>query len=288
MDTGLLRVFSSVAREGSVTRAAKTLHCVQSNVTARIRQLENDLEAQLFYRTKRGMVLTPEGRILFEYADRILNLTEEAEKVVRDSASARGPLVIGTIESTAAVRLPRILSSYRRNYPQVEITIRTGTTEELVNGVLSYKLDGAFVGGKVKHSEIEQQPLVSEEMVIVTEAKISSLQGLENPTLLVFRKGCSYRALLENWLHEAGILPYSTMEFGILDGILGCIAAGMGITMFPLSVIESLGYADKITCHRVSGTSLHVPTMFIRRKNAVVTKAMEAFLQTALTKEDLA
>jgi DNA-binding transcriptional LysR family regulator len=167
----------------------------------------------------------------------------------------------------------------------VEITIRTGTTEELVAGVLSYSLDGAFIGGKVKHSEIEQQPLVSEELVVVTEAKVTSLQELENPTLLVFRKGCSYRALLENWLHEAGILPYTIMEFGILDGILGCVAAGIGITMFPLSVIESLGYAGKITCHQISGASLHVPTMFIQRKNAVPSRTMEAFLQTALTRE---
>ena len=85
MDIGLLRVFQAVAAEGSVSKASERLNCVQSNVTARLGQLENELETQLFYRKKRGMALTPAGRVLLEYANRAIHLIREAEIAVRDT-----------------------------------------------------------------------------------------------------------------------------------------------------------------------------------------------------------
>ena len=114
-----LALFKTVAEAGGVTRAAQRLHRVQSNVTARVKRLEAHLGVPLFVRARRGMSLTPEGRRLLDYADRLLGLADEAQAEVGDRAP-RGRLLIGAMESTAAVHLPRLLSTLHARYPALE------------------------------------------------------------------------------------------------------------------------------------------------------------------------
>ncbi len=281
MDVGLLRIFHAVATEGSVSKASHRLHCVQSNVTTRLRQLENELDTALFYRQKTGMALTPAGKILLEYADRAIHLMKEAEIAVRDTGEVKGHLSLGSTESAAAVRLPPVLTRYHREYPSVEITLSTSTSDKLIKEVLDYKLDGAFVCGLHEHPDIEQKLIVNEELVIVTESKRESLESLANPTLLVFPYGCAYRAALEAWLRHIGIVTYKLMELRTLDGILGCVTAGMGITMSPRSVITSLRYIGAVNTHKIAEPFGSLPTVFIRRRSAVRTRAINALIQVA-------
>ncbi|MCB0214055.1 MAG: LysR family transcriptional regulator [Anaerolineae bacterium] len=284
MDINALRIFKTVAEEESISKAAGRLDYVQSNVTARIKQLEDDLDSLLFYRKTRGMALTPAGRTLMEYTDRILQLIEEAEKAVQDNGEVKGKLAIGSLESTAAVRLPSILTRYHQTYPKVDMTLKTGTSEDLQFAVLDYKVEGAFVAGSVEHAEIIQTPVFEEELVFVTEPGIESLEALNGVTMLVFRQGCTYRSQLEHFLRANGMLPYKIMEFGSLEAILGCVTAGMGVTLFPRSVVAGLNYAPCLRMHAIPPTFGQVPTMFIRRKDAIETKAMAAFLETVTTK----
>ena len=111
MDFGDLRVFKAVVEEGGITRAAKRLHRVQSNVTTRIQQLEASLGARLFLREKRRLHLSPAGKLFLGYVDQILNISEQARDAITEDAP-QGVLRIGTLESTAASRLPRLLSRY--------------------------------------------------------------------------------------------------------------------------------------------------------------------------------
>src|SRR3984893_4980535 len=111
MDLSDLRIFSAVVRHGGVTRAAERLHRVQSNVTTRIRQLEEDLSVALFIREGKRMHLSPAGQVLLDYADRLLDLATEARDAVQD-AKPRGLFRLGAMESTAAVHLPAPLSEY--------------------------------------------------------------------------------------------------------------------------------------------------------------------------------
>jgi DNA-binding transcriptional LysR family regulator len=282
MDIGSLRIFRAVAAEESVSRAADKLNCVQSNVTARLRQLEDELGALLFYRKKRGMILTPAGKTLLIYADKVIQLMNEAEIAVRETGAVSGSITIGATESAAAVRLPPVLSKYHRDYPEVEITISTGRTEGLIRSVLDYRLDAAFVTGCVEHPEVEQKVFVTEELVMVTESCITSIKAVEKPTLLVSSLGCPYRAVLENWLRQSGIMPYKIMEFGTLEGIIGCVSAGMGITVFPKSIIVNLNYLDKVNMLPMPAELANMPITFIRRRDALLTKAMSMFIETAL------
>ncbi len=278
MELGALRIFAAVAETGSVSQAAHRLDYVQSNVTARIQTLEDDLGIALFYRKKRGMVLTPAGRTLLPYAAHLLRLADEARQAVQDSEQGKGSLAIGAMETTAAVRLPPILARYHQAYPDVDLTLTTGPSEEMLTQVLDYRLDGAFVGGAITHPDIEQQAIFEEELVFITERRVTSLDALPQRTMLVFRQGCTYRARLEQLLRECGLVPYKIMEFGTVEAILGCVAAGMGVTLFPRFVLERSPYQDALRLHSAPATLAQVPTMFIRRRDTLRTSAMEAFL----------
>ncbi len=261
------------------SRASRKLHCVQSNVTTRIRRLEEELDVKLFYRKKRGMVLTPTGKTLLGYANKILRLLHEADRAVKESEAVKGPLNIGTLDSTAAARLPSVLMRFRQKYPEVELSIKTGASDQFTQMVLDYQLDGAFVGHRVDNKDIEQEAMFTEELVIASELAVKSVESIESPTLLVFPHGCTYRTVLENFLHSIGKVPYEVVEFGTLEGILGCVAAGLGIAMFPHSVIKKLNYGDKVAIHKIPDRFSTVSTMFIRNKNVEATKAVEAFLR---------
>lgn len=165
MDSIALATFLAVARQGSVTGAALELHTVQSNVTVRMKQLEADFGVPLFVRHSRGVRLTPAGVRLQVYAERLQALAAEARAAVADVGLVRGSLRIGSMETTAAVRLPALLSEFYLVYPEVQIEVRTGPTAELLEHVLAHRLDGAFVAGPVHHPNIVARSAFCEELV---------------------------------------------------------------------------------------------------------------------------
>jgi len=276
--TNDLRVFQTVAETGSMSRAAEALHCVQSNVTSRIQSLEAQLGTPLFYRKARGLSLAPSGRVLLDYAESVLRLLSEAEKAVTDNAEARGSLAIGAMETTAAVRLPRALAAFHDRHPAVEISLTTGPSQSLVEQVLAYELDGGFVGGAIEHPELTQSEMFEEELVLVTEPGCAGPEAIGRRVLLVFREGCSYRARSEQWAREAGLLPLRRMEFGTVEAILGCIGAGMGVTLLPRAVVERPAYGTALRCHELPPHLARITTYFVSRRDAVVTRAMTRFL----------
>src|ERR1700716_2188212 len=142
MDLSDLLIFSTVVHEGSVTRAAERLRRVQSNVTTRIRQLEGDLRVTLFIREGKRLHLAPAGQVLLGYAERLLALAAGARGAVQD-AKPRGTFRLGAMESTAAVRLPGLLSEYHRHPGAVLLELRTGNPQILASAILAGGLAGA-------------------------------------------------------------------------------------------------------------------------------------------------
>lgn len=288
MDLSSLRIFLAVAEEGSVSRAAERLHYVQSNVTTRLRRLEEDLGTPLFVRTGRGMVPTAAGKSLQGYARQILRTVQEARLAVSGASRPQGPLNIGAIDTVAAVHLPPVLALYHKQYPKVAIGLQTGASQELVNRVLNYDIDGAFVGGPVANGEIVQQEMCVEEMVLVTAPDRPAPAVGNFDTILVFRPGCSCRTHLEQWLWEEGLTPVKQMELGTLDAILGCVGAGMGITMLPRSFVERGPFGPLVRTHRLAESFSRVPTMFIRRRDMTASPALAAFLDLFRTERQKA
>ena len=161
MDASDLRIFEAVARLGGINRAAADLHTVQSNVTTRLRLLEQELGVRLFDRSRRGVTLTAAGQRLLPYALKVRDEIDNARRAVVDDGVPRGPMTIGSLETTTAVRLSPMLASYVAAYPEVDVTLRAGTTDELIEAVLRRGLEGAFVCGPVDHPELIEETVFS-------------------------------------------------------------------------------------------------------------------------------
>src|SRR5579871_2425735 len=210
MELSDLVTFSAVARLGGITRAASELNTVQSNITQRVKALEAEIGQSLFERHSRGMTLTGAGRRLLPYAQRMAAISREAVLAARDDGEPKGPLAIGSMETTAAVRLPNLFAEFHRRYPKVTLTLTTATTAELVAGVLNATLDGAFVAGPIEHGDLISSLAFREELVLVTPRRFASLAALRagtpesGPTALVFRTGCTYRQRLEQLFTDFG------------------------------------------------------------------------------------
>ena len=280
MELNDLLTFSTVARLGGITRAAAELNTVQSNVTQRVKALEAEIGTTLFERHSRGMTLTGAGRRLLPYAQRMAALSREAILAARDDGEPKGPLAIGSMETTAAVRLPSLLAEFHRRFPAVRLMLRTSTTADLVTGVLDGTFDGAFVAGPIDHAELGSQIAFREELVLVTARRWKSLTGLRagtpesGPTALVFRTGCTYRQRLEQVFSELGWPSAVRFELGTLDGMIGCIAADMGVTLLPRAVV---GQNQTVNIHKLSTAQSRVDTLFVQRRGAHQYSALQGF-----------
>jgi DNA-binding transcriptional LysR family regulator len=284
MDRADLRVFEAVARLGGMNRAAGELHTVQSNVTARIRLLEEELGTPLFERNSRGVALTAAGRRLLPYAERIARLFAEARRAVADDGHPKGPLVIGSLETTAGLRLPALLAAYAESCPAVDCELVTGTTCELVEAVLAARLEGAFVCGPVNHPELEERAAFREELAIVTArsvARLDDLYGKGEVKIVVFCAGCSYRQRLESLLAARGLVGARVLQFATLEGILGVVGAGIGLSLLPKAVVMPAYEEGRIAVHALAAAEAWVDTVFIRRRDAFLSSALAAFLELA-------
>jgi LysR family transcriptional regulator, cell division regulator len=281
MDAADLKVFEAVARLGGMKRAAAELNTVQSNVTTRIQALEADLGSTLLERHSRGVSLTPAGRRLLPYADKMARLLADARRATHDNGVPGGLLTIGSLETTAALRLTPWLTRYAEDYPDVDFVLRTGTTAELVTAVLEQRVEGAFVCGPVAHPDLEQQVVFREELVVLTAPGITSLDGLlkaGEARLVVLRAGCSYRQILETMLARRGIIVQRHLEFGTLEAIFGCVSAGLGITLLPRSLVGSVCDAGRVSMHVLPPSDALAETMFIRRRDGFTSSALRAFM----------
>ncbi len=284
MDASDLRMFEAVARLGGMNRAAAELNTVQSNVTARIRLLEEQLGTPLFERHSRGVELTAAGRRLLPYAVQVQQLLADARRAALDTGTPKGPLNIGSLETTAAVRLPPVLAAYAQHYPEVDLALTTGTSAEMIERVLAHKLEAAFVCGPVHHPELLQESVFQEELVLVTAPSVRRVEALLDVgdlKIIVLRAGCSYRQRLEDILARRGIVGLRRLEFGTIDGIIGCVAAGLGVSLLPRSIVEAPARAGRLALHRLPPEQARVETVFVRRRDAFVSSALAAFLACA-------
>ena len=281
MDADDLRIVEAVARAGSMNRAAAQLNMVQSNVTARIRLLEEELGVQLFVRHSRGVEPSEAGLRLLSYGEQIHALFQQAITAVKEDGTPKGKLRIGATETIAGLRRPTLIVQYAQEYPRVELAIATGTTSSLINQVVEQKLDGAFVIGPIHHEELSEEPLFLEELVLVSPLSVRNFDDLakvENLRAIVFQEGCSYRQRLGSILDGLGI-RYVVMEFASLDAIITCISAGIGITLLPKSLVDMLRIDQSVIVHQLPVDQAQVETVFVRRYDRYPTSALNAFLR---------
>jgi len=282
MDASDLRVFEAVARLGGINRAAAELNTVQSNVTNRIRLLEEKLGTRLFERLSRGVALTAAGRRLLPYAHEVRDLLDEARRAVEDNGVPRGQLTVGSMETTAALRLTPFIADYLAAYPDVELVLRTSATGELVKDVLERRLEGAFVCGPIHHPELAEEKIFREELVVLAPPSVTDLdEALSKPEIkvVVLRASCSYRQRLEEILARRGVVGMRLLEFGTLEACIGCVSAGLGVTLLPRELIGPIWQRNRVSVHKLHARDAMVDTVFIRRRDQRVSSALKVFLE---------
>lgn len=269
LDLKALEIFRTVADEGSITRAAEKLGRVQSNISTRIKQLEADIGKSLFSRRNRQLTLTPDGHLLLSYAERLLQLSREAAEALNQRRPS-GLFRIGTMESTAAARLPEILSRYHRLYPEVDIEIETDTAGGLIDRLHGYDVECAFLAEPVSFETLKTRPVFEEELVLVAPQSFPPLDNIaeiSGKTVVAFEPGCAYRRYLEQWLLEAGVVPGGFISVGSYLAILACVAAGTGFAVVPQCVLDTISSKGKYRLYPLPAKFADITTLLAWREN---------------------
>jgi DNA-binding transcriptional LysR family regulator len=267
MDLSDLEIFRTVVEEGGILKAARKLHRVQSNVTKRVQQLEAALGAQLFFRDRRRLHLSPTGELLLPYADRLLQLAEEARGAISGDAP-RGVLRLGSLESTSASRLPAVLDGFHRRYPEVRVELATGTNDALTAAVANRQLDAAFVAEPPAGEELAHQPVFVERLVLITSLDHRPVRGprdVAGDSLIAFPAGCAYRRVLETWVGDRGLASVRVLNLASYHAIVACAAAGTGVAVVPESVLATVD-ASRVARHPLPKVLGRVVTPLIWRR----------------------
>jgi len=285
MDLTQLEVFRAIAEEGSITAAADRLHRVPSNVSTRLRQLEDELGTALFRREKLRLHITDSGRTLLDYARRILALAEEARQSVSGQLPT-GIFTLGAIESTAAVRLPPLISRYHQRWPQVELDLSTGPSGDMIDGILSGQYSAAFVDGPPRHPQLEGVAAFREELVLIgalNHPPVPGAASISGSTIYAFRANCSYRRLFENWFARENAAPGKIFEMESYHGILACVSAGAGLALIPASMLESMPGRHSVRAWPLGDGMGHIEIWLVWRKGtrSASLTAMAEMLQPA-------
>jgi DNA-binding transcriptional LysR family regulator len=286
MEVRQLQTFCILAEELNFTRTAERVHTVQSNVTSQIKALEAELEAQLFDRLAKRVLLTEAGRRFLPYAEKALAAMEQGQCAVKFGSEPAGPLRIGAPESVLTYRLPEVLKLFRKRYPQVELIFRPDLDEKLVDALESGKLDLAIsMSDLVDGDQLRSIKMRTEEVYlfgtpdhVLANAKTVYPKDLFDQNLLLTEAGCGYRKKLDSQLALANIRPQHITEFSSVEAIKQCVTAGMGLGLLPRIVIACELKKRQFTLLNWHGAKMTIATHLVWHKDKWMSPGMQAFL----------
>ena len=277
-----LQVFKSVVDEGGVIRAASKLHRVPSAVTTRIKQLEASMGVKLFHRDKQRLHLSPAGELLLDYAERLIQLSEEARDVVTGT-TPRGVFKLGALESTTASRLPPILAGFHSRYPDVRLELTTGTNDGLLGQLAERKLDAAFIAEAPTGRTIEHIPVFAERLTLISSedrAPIKRAGDVEGLSLIAFPEGCAYRRVLQRWLGADSLAAFRVLDLSSYHAIVACVAAGTGVALVPESVLDTMPHAN-VRRHAIPKAQSQITTPLVWRRGELSASVLALRTQLA-------
>nr|CBX70766.1 uncharacterized HTH-type transcriptional regulator yneJ [Yersinia enterocolitica W22703] len=246
------------------------MHRVPSNLTTRLRQLEIELGADLFIREKQRLRLSPMGHNFLCYANRILALSEKAMSITHAGEPA-GNFPLGSMESTAATRLPNLLAAYHQRYPKVSLSLTTGTSGEIIEQVRAGTLATALVDGPVQHDELHGCRSFEERLVIIScldHLAINQARDAVDETLFAFRPSCSYRLRLESWFRQTRLCTWAYHGNPVLPRHASLCGKWRGLALIPHSVLALLPGHERVKVHHLPPDIAETATWLIWRKDA--------------------
>lgn len=289
MDIQELEAFWWIAQTGSFNRAAERLYLTQPSVTARIQALEKELGQLLFERKPRGVRLTDAGRVLLPHAERVLQDIRKAKRAVADLETATGgTLWVGSALTTSTYTLPQILAKFKASYPGVEVSVRTGRSQQIQQLVLDDSVQMGLVHSPLaSHADIAATPLYDEPIVLVVHpghplegrGEVTAEQLASEP-FITSDKASGYWALVEQFWASAGLAPRVTMELDSIEATKRMVMSGLGLAMLPRGTVEGeIQTRQLVMVPLADGAHLTRQTILIYRRGKIWSGISKAFLE---------
>lgn len=233
-----LRAFFIAAKEKSITKAAESLYVTQPAVTMQIKSLEQDLKIKLFRKHGKSIELTVAGNVLFDYAEKIFEIVEEMEYVLKGHAdSTHGTLSIGTTRSFARYLMPDLLSRFQKRFPMVKIMLKEGSSQEIADGVQDFIYDVGVICRLPYKARLKVIPYRKEEFCLVVSAQHRfanyeevSLSQLKNEMIIIRENGSGSRYAILSLLSSHGVTPKVLLESASIEFIKEYVIKGQGIS----------------------------------------------------------
>lgn len=287
MEIRQLKAFLAIAEARTFTAAAHRIHYTQAALSMQIKQLEKEVGIPLFVRMPRRVVLTEAGEKLIERAHLILREHDAALAELSELAgSEHGRIRLGSASvSVSADSLPTILKKLRRGHPHVEVTVTSGTSEELVRKILAGELDMAFVSLPVQARNIETEMLSQDQLVAIAsprhplaKQKVISAFALAGEKLILGERGGNTRRLIDEFFAEAGLRPTVAMEFSRQQAIRNMVAADMGVGIVPLSAARDDVERGRLVRWWIEGARINWEMGVARLSGGYLSPVCQSFL----------
>ena len=290
-----LQGFVEVARTRNVSLAARALFITQPALTARLQRLEGDLGVSLFVRTPRGMRLTEAGEAFLPYATRALDALADGRRLVQTVAGGgAGRLALGAAPALSTYVLPGILATFAAAHPRVRVSVRTGHSEEILELILSERVDLGLVRA-LRHPDIVSTPLYEDRLVLVVRPQHAfaargriRLEEIAGEQLVTFDRTSSYTELTNALFRGAGVQPLGVMELDNTEAAKKMVQQGFGVALLPqTSVTAELATGTLRRVEIEDAEPVRRQLVAIRRRDRAPGAVVEAFLAvlTALERE---
>ncbi len=236
--------FLEVARFASVSRAAEALYVTQPTLTARLHALERELGERLFVRGRQGMRLTDSGRAFLPYAERAVRALRDGRRAIAEVGSAAaGQLLLATAPAVSTYLLPGVLERFVASHPRVEVVVRTGHSEDVLQMVLRDEVQ-VGLGRALSHPEVELQPFYEEELVLVVApdhpfavAPTVSIAEVGTEQLILFDRTSSYYEITQAAFLAAGVALRGLMELDNIEAAKKMVERGLGVSLLPRTAV---------------------------------------------------
>jgi DNA-binding transcriptional LysR family regulator len=245
LDLDLVRCFLAIAETGSFTLASQRLNLSQSAVSLKIQRLEGLLDRKVFIRSRHSLELTPEGDLVLGYSRRLLDLSQEMLLLVAQPA-VEGILRLGVVQQFGPEFLPNLLAQFKRQHPNVCLTVEVGMTPDLLLALEADQLDlvlglaGCTPGPGAKINAFTEDRIVLREPLVWVEGAQSSIDPKKDPVpLILFAAPCSFRKLATELMEKAGRPWQIVYSSASLASIQAAVQAGLGISILGKSSVLS-------------------------------------------------
>lgn len=287
MELAQIEAFLAAAECGSFSRAAELLHVAQPSLSNRIQSLEREVGQVLFERMGRGVRLTDAGRWFLPYAQRAKRSLEDGLRVLQGAREGTaGRLSIGTAPAVGTYVLPRLLKVFCDRHPGVDVSVRTGHSDEVLQMVLEDDVQMGF-GRPISHPDVHTVTLFRDELVLVVSSQHRyakrgqvTVEELAKESLILFDRDSSYYAMILNLFRDVGMVPEQRMQLDSIEATKKMVEANLGVALLPEVSVDreiKLGTLHKVHIAAAEPVTRDIAVMYRRHKPQA--GLMAAFLE---------